>query len=66
VAGVLRRRSAAPRPSRPEIGFWEYLGPDRVQAATADASMATIRDLLECRRSSPTHRARVGKFAATI
>ena len=48
VAGVLRRRSAAPSEAPPlEIAFWEYLGPDRVQASTAEASTATIRDLLE-------------------
>lgn len=48
VAGVLRRRSAAPSEApAPEIGFWEYLGPERVHAATAEASRAAIRDLLE-------------------
>ena len=48
MAGVLRRRSAAPSEAPAlEIVFWEYLGPDRVQASTAEASTATIRDLLE-------------------
>lgn len=48
VAGVLRRGPVGPAGAlAPEVGFWEYLGPDRLQAATAEASTAAIRDLLE-------------------
>jgi hypothetical protein len=45
---VLRHRSGVPVDVRAlEIAFWEYLGPERVQAAAAEASTAVIRDLLE-------------------
>jgi hypothetical protein len=47
VAGVLKGHTAAPVDAPAEIAFWEYLGPERVQAATEDAPAVTVRDLLE-------------------
>lgn len=47
VAGVVKRRPDAATEASPEIGFWEYLGPDRVQAAAEAAPRVEIRDLLE-------------------
>jgi hypothetical protein len=48
VAGVLRRRPAtAAEAVVPEIVFWEYLGPERVQAASEGAPTVAMRDLLE-------------------
>jgi hypothetical protein len=48
VAGVLKRRPAASADApAAEIAFWEYLGPEGVQAATEAAPTVTIRDLLE-------------------
>jgi hypothetical protein len=47
VAGVVKRRSGGTNEAPPEIGFWEYLGPERVRAATDAAPAVEIGDLLE-------------------
>jgi hypothetical protein len=48
VAGVVRRRAAAAgEPPVPEIVFWEYLGPERVEGPSEEAPTVSIRDLLE-------------------
>jgi hypothetical protein len=46
VAGVVKRATPATGGGAgPEVAFWEYLGPERVQAASADALPVKIGDL---------------------
>jgi len=47
VAGVLKRATPAPGSGTgPEVAFWEFLGPERGQAAGLEAITVRIRDLL--------------------
>jgi hypothetical protein len=48
VAGVVKRRPAAlAEAPDPEVAFWEYLGPERLQASAEEAPAVALRDLLE-------------------
>jgi hypothetical protein len=47
VAGVVKPAPAPSAEAPPQIGFWEYLGPNRVQAATEKAPAVEIGDLVE-------------------
>jgi len=47
VAGVVRGGPGSVDGPTPEVGFWEYQGPDRAATPADDARTVTIRDLAE-------------------